>query len=303
MQMPPNPKQHLVGELLDGLKRDAGFTDIYLNGIERLGLTGPPDDGPAILIYDIETTPSLSWVWAGYKTNILAEQQRSYLLSFAYTWLGSDSVWFHGLNDNPDFQPNQPNDLWLAERLANLFDRADITVAHNGDRFDVKKTNTYLLYNQLPPPSPYQTIDTLSETKRQFAHIKNNLNYLTNTHGLGEKVNHVGIDLWFGCMAGNPEAWAKMEQYNVQDVMLLEDWYLTIRPWIGRPGKKAHPNLGHWVKGKRVCTNCGSEKVTPRGTHRTMVSEFQTYACLNCGAYSRARVRETQRGGNTVYTL
>lgn len=292
-----------MGELLETVKQQAGIHDVYLDGIGRLGLAAPPDDGPAILIYDIETTPSLSWVWGAYKQNIIAEQQRSYLLSFAYTWLGSDSVWFHSLLDNPNFIPDTPDDLWLAERLAVLFDTADITVAHNGDRFDVRKANTYFLYNSLPPPSPYQTIDTLKETRREFAHIKNNLDYLVKTHGLGTKHNHVGIDLWFGCMAGDPDSWATMERYNVQDVMLLEDWYLTIRPWIGRPGKKAHPNLGFWDKDNRCCTNCGSTKLTPRGTHRTQVSEFQTFACLHCGAYSRSRVRETQRGGYGVRTI
>ena len=292
-----------MGELLTRIREQAGVTDTYLDGINRLGLQEPPDKGPAILIYDIETTPMLGWAWQPFKTNIAPIERHPHLLSFAYTWLGSDSIWFHAIWDDPDFEPGTTDDMWVAHRLAVLFDRADITIAHNGDRFDTPKSNTGMFQNGLPPPSPYQTIDTLKETRAAFKFARNSLEYLETNFGIGSKTPHNGMSMWLGCMWGNPEDQAVMEEYNVRDVILLEDWYLRIRPWIGRPGKRAHPNLGHWHKSIRVCSNCGSENVTPRGEHRTTVSEFQAYVCHDCGAYSRSRTRHTQRDGQAVHTI
>ena len=292
----------VLGKLLDDLKARAGIESVYRE--TPSGMLEPPDDGgPAILFYDIETTPALAWVWSAYKTNAIDIEQPSYLLCFAYQWMGNDNTGYVSVRDNPRYKPGTTDDLHVAERLAWAFDRADITVAHNGDKFDMKKANTYFLRNNLAPPSPYQTIDTLKETKREFGHIKNNLDYLTTTHGLGSKVRHFGAGLWFDCMNGDPTAWARMEEYNRRDVDLLRDWYLKIRPWIGRPGKKAHPNLGHWAKGERVCTNCGSDNLILDGTHRAMVSEWRTFRCLDCGAYSRNRLAVPQKNQKGVRTV
>ena len=293
-----------MSDLLDKMLEDAGMVDNYRGGIDRLGLLHPPDDGPAILLYDIETAPALCWMWTAYNANVVAIEQDWYLLCFAYRWLGNGGTGFVAITDNPTFTPDSSDDQNVAEALAVLFDRADITVAHNGDRFDTRKANAAFSRNQLIPPSPYQTIDTLKESRRYFGHYKHNLDDLGRVYELGEKTRHTGFDLWRKCMAGDPDSWATMEDYNRQDVELLERLYLEIRPWIGTPGKKAHPNLGHWFKGERVCTNCGSDRLIPASTpHRGSVSEWEAWRCLDCGHNSRARVRKTQRGTGGVKTV
>ncbi len=304
-----------MGELLDRMLEDAGMFDHYRDGIERLGLCEPPDDGPAILVYDIETTPLLGWAWTRFRPIIEDIEQSTSLLCFAYQWLGTDPVGWVGLSQSPDYEPvtsvdlfsgiNHLDDAWVAERLAVLFDRADITIAHNGDRFDTRKANSAFRRNGLMPPSTYQTLDTLKETKRQFAEDSNRLDHLSKLAGNGGKVEHEkGLALWFKCMAGDTDAWQRMETYNRGDVEKLREWYLQIRPWIGMPGKKAHPNLGFWSKGHRVCSNCGSTRLIPANTpHRATVSEWEVWRCTLCGAQSRARIRKTQRWGRGVKTL
>ena len=284
------------------------MTDYYRAGFDKLGLIEPPKKGAAVLLYDLETAPALAWDWSAYQSNVVDVEQPPYVLCFAYRWLNQKRTGFVAINHDPQFEAggcilcaSNNNDRWIAERLGALFDRADVTVAHNGDRFDMKKANSMWLANDLHPPSPYQTIDTLKESKRYFAEFKHNLDYVTRHHGLGGKEPHTGFELWYRCMLGDPAAWRKMEKYNRRDVIQLEKWYLKIRPWIGTPGKKAHPNMGffNWDNAEDlVCAKCGSSNVWRRGKHRTTVSEFGTIQCQDCYGYSRVRTRISQRGPN-----
>ena len=261
-------------------------------------LAPPPEEGPKILIYDIETAPAAVWTWAWWKTNVIAVERDWYMLSVAYKWMGDDEVHFFCIADDPEFTPDTTEDEFVVRRLHRLFNQADITIAHNGDRFDLTKANARFLVHNLGPTSPVQTIDTLKESRRYFNQYSHSLKELTRYLDIEQKMQNDGWDLWRGCMRGDPEWWEKMEEYNRQDVVALEELYLKIRPFIGTPGKRAHPNLGHWSKGKLVCPNCQSEKVHRRGSgealHRTIVSEFQTIHCQNCGAYSRLRQRIPQ---------
>ena len=270
--------------------------------LKEVGLVEPPP-GPAILIYDIETAPARNFTWSAYQTNIIDVDTDWYMLSFGYKWLGQKGGHFVGLLDDPDFFPDTTNDKYVAIRLASLFDRADITVAHNGDKFDVKKGNSRFVFNGYGPPSPHQDIDTLRESKRYFSEYKHTLADLGRLYTRERKLKTIGFELWRECMRGNPEMWAEMEKYNRQDVTTLERLYLKIRPWIGSPGKKAHPNLGLWDLGNLVCPKCGSRDVVRRGWHRTTVSEYPTIQCKSCKGYSRIRERKSQRDGRHVGAL
>jgi len=263
-------------------------------------IPAPPGDGPAILFYDIETAPALVWVWSQWQTNVIATEQDWYMLSFAAKWRGSDEVFFVSIAQDPTFAPNSPNDRFVAERLREAFDRADVTVAHNGDKFDKRKANARFLYHDIDPPAPYETVDTKKEASRYFANYSNSLKELGRVYGLGGKVQHTGFDLWRDCMAGDRDAWAKMEEYNRQDVVLLEKLYDKLTPFTGTPGTQGRPNMGHWKKGETVCPKCGGDDLIKRGYHRTKVSEFRTIQCKSCGGYSRLRFRRTQAGGNGV---
>jgi hypothetical protein len=271
--------------------------DYYRKGLKHFGLIEPPKDGPAILLYDIETAPALCWDWTPWQSNVVAVEQDPYMLSFAYKWLEQKRVGFVSIRQDPKFKPDTDNDFHVAVRLARLMDRAHIVIAHNGDKFDRKKLNTALRKHDLDPPSPYRTIDTLKAAKREFSFFKNNLNELGRSLDLGGKVPHNGFDLWRDCMRGDRRAWKLMEKYNKQDVVLLEKLYLKLRPWIGLPGTKAHPNLGFWTHDEKpTCPKCGGKRLWKRGIHRTTVSEFQTFQCQGCKGYSRSRIRESQRG-------
>lgn len=273
------------------------------------------DDGaPKILLYDIETAPTLAWVWSAYKTNVVAVEQDWYMLCFAYKWLGEDETHYVSIYQDPKFRKDTANDKFVAERLAALFDHADILIAHNGNKFDSRKANARFLFHGIEPPSPYQQIDTLKESRVYFGQFKHSLNELGRQLGLGVKVQTGGFQLWRDCMYGDADAWALMEEYTVQDVSVLEALYIKLRPWMGSPGKTAHPNIGFWNKGDLMCPKCGNGSVTINRwdkLHRTSVSEFPTVKCLAkdatvsnpCGGYSRLRSRLRQVKGEGVQAV
>jgi hypothetical protein len=248
---------------------------------------------PRILLWDVETTPSLVYTWGQWQTNVIATKQDWYLLSFAYKWYGEKAVHFV-------HNQGKKNDKPVVKALHALLDEADIVVAHNGDKFDQSKANTRFMRWRLGPPSPYQSIDTLKEVRRQFNHYSNALNELGRYHQLGVKEKHTGIQLWLDCMGGDEKAMADMERYNKRDVLLLEDVYKILLPWIGTPGKRGHPNMNHWSDGTLVCSRCGSERVIKRGFHRTALSVFQTVECKECKGYSKLRQRDLPAPGKGV---
>lgn len=272
---------------------DSRNTDLH-----ELKLLQPPKHGPAILLYDIETAPGLAWVWNQWNTNAIAMEQDWYMLSFAYKWLNTDRIGFVSIFQDPDFVPDTTDDRFVATRLAALFDAADVTVAHNGDKFDRRKANQRFLTWGIDPPSPYQTIDTKKVVTSEFSHFSNALTELGRVHGLGEKTHHTGFELWRECMKGTESFWKTMEKYNRQDVRLLERVYVKLLPWMSLPGKANTVNYGFWAEdGKMVCPNCGHDHMIRKGVHRTLVSEFPTYRCDRCHTYARARKRIPQDDG------
>lgn len=169
----------------------------------------------------------------------------------------------------------------MLDRIHKLMSEADAVVTYNGKKFDVPTLNKeYLLYG-MSPPAPYKQIDLIETCKRVFRFPSNKLDYIAQTLGLGNKVKHEGHELWVKCMNHDNEAWEKMEEYNKHDVTLLEQLYLTLRPWIDR-----HPNLATRLEGC-VCPSCGSDNYQRRGTAVTTTMKYNRYQCKDCGTWFR----------------
>src|ERR1035437_2983089 len=128
-----------------------------------------PPTRPKICFFDIETAPSLGYFWGKiWETNIIEVQAPWYMLSFAYKWLGEKKVHVHALPDYRTFKKDKEDDKELVEDLHDLFDQADILIAHNGDSFEIRKANAAFNPQGFRPPSPYKTMDTLKAARRFF---------------------------------------------------------------------------------------------------------------------------------------
>jgi transposase-like protein len=245
--------------------------------------------GPKILTLDIETAPILAHVWRTFKQNVGLNmiEQDWYILSFAAKWYDSDEVIYMDKRDTF----NDEDDLQLLKVLAKLMDEADIIITQNGKGFDEKKINARVILNGMKPISPYRHIDTLEIAKKHFGFTSNKLEYMTDKLcKVYKKLKHgkfPGFDLWKECLAGNMEAWNEMEEYNIHDVLSLEELYVIMRPFF-----KNHPNLALYYDDNTVrCNKCGSEDTLEHaGYAYTNLSKFDKFECTSCGGYTRGRV-------------
>jgi hypothetical protein len=249
---------------------------------------------PKILLFDIETAPNLSYVWGQYEQNVLGHQQESYLLSFAYKWLGDKTTSVRSLPDYKKYKAGSGDDKELVKDLWNLLDQADIVIGHNVDAFDILKANTRFIYHDLEPPQFYRTVDTLKIARKMFKFNSNKLDDLGNFLGVGRKVKHTGVSLWFGCMSGDPDSWEVMCKYNKQDVDLLERVYLKLRTWAPK-----HPNVNVY-SGAEGCTKCSGSSTVKRGFAYTDVSRAQRYYCKDCRGYSTGKWERMKSATVTV---
>ena len=240
-----------------------------------------------ILIFDIETAPNEGYTWGKYEQNVIEFTQDWYMLCFAAKWLGEKKVHTAKLNDFNLYKKDKKNDKEVLKKLWDLLDQADVVVAHNGNRFDIKKSNARFVYHGLPPPSFYHSIDTLTVARRYFKFSSNKLDDLCAYFGIGNKLHHEGFGLWKKCMAGERKAWNKMMKYNVQDIQILEKLYLKLRPWITN-----HPNRALLDGNSRACPNCGEDKLQKKGLRYTRTNVYQRWICTKCGAQCSGRTPE-----------
>jgi hypothetical protein len=155
---------------------------------------------------------------------------------------------------------------------------------HNCNGFDIPKSQTRFLAHRLAPPSPFQTIDTLLIARKNFRLSSNKLDYIGQLM-LNERKLHTEYSLWLRCLEGDPQALSDMLTYNKQDVLLLEDIYVLLRPWV-----KNHPNMGIFMEAHEPsCPNCGSTDIKECGYYTTSVNRFLAFRCNSCGAVCRSR--------------
>lgn len=241
-----------------------------------------------ILLLDIENSPNVSYTWGFYDQDVIAFRKEWYLLSFAYKWLGEKEVHALSLPDFPNFAKDKTDDSALCQSLADLLNEADIVIGHNIDRFDIRKSFARFLINGIKPPAPFRTIDTYKVAKKYFKFNVNSLNMLSRILKIGKKLEHEGADLWLKCMDGNKAAFKRMVEYNKQDVVLLEQLYFKLRPWVGN-----HPSIKALEGEDFTCPACGSGRLQKRGYAISGRGKRQRYQCLKCGKWSQGKQEKT----------
>ncbi len=218
-----------------------------------------------------------------YETNIVEMIEQSFLLTFSCKWLGEKTVYTYGLPDFSDYKRDTHSDSQLVQKLNSFIEKADIVVAHNGDRFDIPTMNTRLLFHGFAPPPPYKTVDTCKEARKVLKLPSNKLDDIGEYFGLGRKLAHTGKHLWLACMNGDIKAFKEMKKYNAQDVLLLEKVYLKLRPFL------RHPNVNIQNRTMGACPKCSSTNLQHRGFTYTRTSEAPRLCCNDCGSWSLGR--------------
>lgn len=239
---------------------------------------------PKLLFLDIETAPTKAYCWGLWDQNISIDAIVSnwFILSWSAKFADSEGVMSQVLTRDEVLQEDDNRivtTLWL------LLNKTDIVCGHNCEKFDVPKIRSRFLLNGLPPSKPYLQIDTLKVARKEFGFSSNKLDYIAEILGIERKMK-TGIELWVKCMEGDVESLKYLEEYNRKDVLILEQVYYKLRPFI-----KTHANFNLWSDSlDPVCPHCGSKNIIPEtGGYYTQTAQYNIHKCIDCGAISRER--------------
>lgn len=250
-----------------------------------------PDGKMKILMLDIETTPDKAYTWGIWNINIGVNQiiEPGGLLCFAAKWYGQDEIEFY--SEWKDSTLNMVLEAWR------LLDECDVVVHFYGSRFDIPHLNTSFLKEGFPPPSPFKQIDLKMTVGKQFKFTSNKLQFVSEVLGLEGKEEHEGFGLWDKVMNEGQkyaieiqtDAQNRMESYNKRDVILLDEVYEAVLPWIPNA-----PNRHLYEEG-RGCPTCGAdtEFMVDAGYYYTKLSKFKQFRCHICNSYFRSSKRTT----------
>lgn len=247
---------------------------------------------PKILIIDIETSPLELHGWGLFDQNFSLEQISKdwTILSFSAKWLGEKKITYMDTGGRGKHRVR--DDKKLMKPLWNLLNEADIVVAQNGKKFDVRKIRARLIAHGFGPPSPFRIVDTMLVARKYFAFTSQKLKYtsklLSKHYVKDEHKDFPGFELWAECLKDNPKAWASMKKYNQQDILATEDVYLQCRAWDDQ-----HPNMGTFsAYEEHQCPHCGSANVIGRNGWREVKQQgvYKRYQCNDCRGWSRGKI-------------
>ena len=231
-----------------------------------------------VLIWDLETGGVNA-----FRANL------GFVLNFGYKWLGEKATKVLTVDQFPGWfsTDSSIDDRLLVAAALRIMERADLLVAHYGDKFDRRFFQGRCVIHGLTPPPPTKQRDTWAIARRAFNFSSNRLGALADTLGLPEQKHHKTRDewpgWWFRAMSGDTRAIHAMARYCRQDVLTLEQVYLRIRAY-----DLPHPRL---TGDGTVCGVCGGA-VQFRGFSCVGVYRYRRFQCIKCGKWGRLQKRE-----------
>ncbi len=227
-----------------------------------------------VLYFDIETSPSMAWVWSTGKQYISHDQilEPTRIICIGYKWEGQKHTECLQWDKKQD-------DKKMLEEFSRVLEKADVAIGHNGQRFDIKHINARLAYHSLPPAAPVTISDSLLLSRRKFKLASHSLAYLCKYFKVSQKMSTGGIDLWLKVWLEKDEkALKKMMAYCKHDVKILEQIYVRLRPYL---------DIKHSVATSKenvdMCPSCGSKSIHKHGIRMTSpLRKVQVYKCYKC---------------------
>jgi DNA polymerase elongation subunit (family B) len=226
------------------------------------------------LFFDIETSPNIGVFWnPGHNLTLtydnIVEERR--VICVAYKW--EDSKQTHCITWD-----EHQCDKSLLEKFIPILHKSDEAVTHGGDRFDIIWLRTRCLFHGIEMSPHITSIDTLKESREKFRFNSNKLDYIARFLGLGEKIP-TQFRLWKKVLLDNNRtALREMSRYCKQDVVLLEQIWNRLNPYL--PPKTNRARL------LNQCPECGSSN-THISKYRTTAAGYKKvqFQCQDCGKF------------------
>lgn len=279
-------ENELAGQLAGSFKRSPESIRWQMRTMRQELAVTPPQ----ILLLDIETLPIEAKVWGVWNQDIAPSQIKKdwSVVCWSAKWLFSPDV--YGQHVTPSEAVSRTENSILGP-MWELMDQAHMVITHNGNNFDIKKLNTKFLMAGMPKPGYSKSIDTLEIAKKNFAFTYNKMGWINKLLGIGTKME-TSFQWWDEASEGNLKYLDMMLDYNKQDVFILEELYLKLRPWMS-----GHPNMGVFSgKDFPVCPTCGGHDLHWNKLYSTPLGLYKSFRCQDCGSIGRATKKQYKLG-------
>lgn len=276
------------------------------------------NNNPKVLIYDIETSLMLAYLFSLGKQRV----NHSQLLASKSMWdiICINYCWNDGSAAKTIKWTPERGTAGVIEDFDKIIDEADLIIGKNSDRFDAKMINAQRMFAGLPG-KPYWTLgnDDLEKQMRKYFRLPSqSLDYISGQLGYGGKIkmefsDWVAISQWMDVqvLASDPslafdayaldavcnrffkddmgnilqrgeKAMNKMCKYGRKDVTDTRDvWNYCLQHFDPKF------NMNAWLSplDTPVCkhTDCGSSNIKKDGTRMQVSGRVQIYRCNDCG--------------------
>lgn len=234
---------------------------------------------PRVLLYDLEVSPCVAWVWGSGQQFVGAHQlmNSGKIICIAYSF----SHWEPNKVKHLMWDSKQ-DDKTMLEKFLEVAAKADVIVGHNGDSFDKKWVNARCAYHNLPTLQGTITEDTYRQMKREFRLPSFKLGYVCKYFNIPGKLS-TNSDLWQDVTFRNDRnALKDMVAYCDNDVLILKELYKRMFPYVVHKINRAVFNGD-----KDSCPRCGSKNLVRNGCAFTSTGKYRRYRCNDCHSYHK----------------
>lgn len=224
-----------------------------------------------ILLWDLETTS--------------LKADFGFILAAGYKWLGEKRTHVLTIGDF-DARNFRNKEKALVKKFAEILDSADISVTHNGQRYDHPWMNAKLLEHRLKKGGhqwylkAIPQVDTLQIARKHLKVVsRKRLDTLSSYLGTYAEKTPVDGKIWVDAAMGVKSALKYIVDHCRADVEVLEEVYRILRPlYVGHPR----------VNGFGPCRVCGSFDLERRGYAYSSTRGPQIHLiCNQCGSGER----------------
>lgn len=257
----------------------------------KLKVNKKPFNGVRIMFYDLEVYMALlkpQYVYdlkqpERYIQPSEIEKDKA-IMCFAYAFYDNrEDVRLHSVLDNVTrFAQDHYDDYELCVKLCEIFEKTDIAVAYNGDRFDWKFFQWRCTVNGLNAPRKPIMFDPFKIVKAEF---------LATARGLGPIARAWCLNALKGnipnqkkCAQGDPFSIRNTGFYNIDDIApMIEIFeFLAFKGYL-RKGL----SMNAFMNDPDVCITCGVNDFIDDGFEYTKRIKYARIKCKTCNTSQR----------------
>ena len=221
-----------------------------------------------VLFWDIETTWGL-------------RPDDTHLLCIAWSWLGEDHVNIASI-DEGNWPKELREDKHVLEAFVPEFTKADNLITWYGRKFDEPYIRARAAKHRMGGLPHVHHDDLWYTCRHEFSLSSNRLENAAEFLGVEHEKEKLSKYVWHDATFGDQKALDKIKYRCVIDVLLLEDVYEVMLPYV-----RNKFNIATAEAQEFTCPWCGSKKVTRNGKGYSALTVWQKYHCKECGAWPK----------------